>query len=415
MGPYLTKVTEDAAGADGFVSFLGINIRDSAWFPAVITTSVLIQIFLLPIVGAVADRARSKRALLALFAGIGSVSTMLMFFVRNGHFELGGLLLIVANVAFGASIVVYNAFLPEISTPDERDAISARGWALGYLGGFILLLLNLVLFSAHDSFGLTEREAVRLCLLSAGVWWALFATIPLRRLVDRPPVHLGGEPDGRGLGVVSSAFRQLRHTLSDLRNYPQTLWFLLAYLCFNDGIQTAIAFSATYGSKELGLADETLIQAILLVQLVAFLGALLLGRIARTRGAKNTILGSLVVWTVVVFYAFVIPSGDKLQFFLLAAAIGVVLGGSQALSRSLFSQFIPFGREAEYFGLYEISDRATSFVGSLMITVTLQLTGSYRLAILGLVVFFVVGFGLLTKVDVPRGIREAGNEVPVVV
>ncbi len=415
MGPYLTKVAEDAAGADGFVSFLGIRIRDSAWFPAVITTSVLIQIFVLPVVGAVADRARSKRALLALFAGIGSVSTMLMFFVRDGHFALGGLLLIVANVAFGASIVVYNAFLPEISTPDERDAISARGWALGYLGGFILLLLNLVLFSAHDSFGVTEREAVRICLLSAGLWWALFATIPLRRLVDRPPVHLSGEPAEHPGGVVSSAFRQLRHTLSDLRNYPQTLWFLLAYLCFNDGIQTAIAFSATYGSKELGLADESLIQAILLVQLVAFLGALLLGRIAETRGAKNTILGSLVVWTIVVFYAFVIPSGDKLQFFLLAAAIGVVLGGSQALSRSLFSQFIPFGREAEYFGLYEISDRATSFVGSLMITLTLQITGSYRLAILGLVVFFVVGFGLLTKVDVPRGIREAGNEVPAVV
>ena len=131
MGPYLTKVTEDAAGADDFVSFLGVRIRDSAWFPAVITTSVLIQIFLLPVVGAVADRARSKRALLALFAGIGSVSTMLMFFVRDGHFELGGLLLIVANVAFGASIVVYNAFLPEISTPDERDAISAAAgrWA----------------------------------------------------------------------------------------------------------------------------------------------------------------------------------------------------------------------------------------------------------------------------------------------
>lgn len=414
MGPYLTTVTEDAAGTDGYVTVLGIQVRDSAWFPAMITTSVLIQVFLLPVVGAVADRARSKRLLLGLFAAIGSVATMLMFFVRDGHFAVGGLLLVVANIAFGASIVVYNAFLPEVATPDERDAVSARGWALGYLGGFILLLLNLVLFSAHDSFGLTEGEAVRLCLLSAGVWWALFATIPLRRLVDRPPVHLQGEP-GDAPGVVVGAFQQLRHTLSDLRNYPQTLWFLLAYLCFNDGIQTAIAFSATYGSKELGLEDETLIQAILLVQLVAFLGALLLGRIARSRGAKNTILGSLVVWTIVVFYAFLIPSGNILQFFLLAGAIGIVLGGSQALSRSLFSQFIPFGREAEYFGLYEISDRATSFVGSLMITVTLQVTDSYRLAILFLVFFFIVGFGLLTKVDVPRGIREAGNEVPAVV
>ena len=208
MGPDLTTVTEDAAGPDGYVTVLGIQVRDSAWFPAMITTSVLIQVFLLPVVGAVADRARSKRLLLGLFAGIGSVATMLMFFVRDGHFALGGLLLVVANIAFGASIVVYNAFLPEVATPDERDAVSARGWALGYLGGFILLLLNLVLFSAHDSFGLTEGEAVRLCLLSAGVWWALFATIPLRRLVDRPPVHLQGEP-GDAPGVVVGAFRQL--------------------------------------------------------------------------------------------------------------------------------------------------------------------------------------------------------------
>jgi MFS transporter, UMF1 family len=416
LGPYLTSVTEDAADANGFVQVLGVGIRDSAFFPAMITVSVLLQVILLPIVGAVADRASSKRRLLALFAGIGSVATMAMYFVRDGRFELGGLLLVTANVAFGASIVVYNAFLPEISTADERDQVSARGWALGYFGGFILLLLNLILFTLHDTFGLTEGEAVRLCLLSAGVWWALFATIPLRRLRDRPPVAVVASEDERGsLGVAMGAFRQLVGTIRALRKYPQTLWFLLAYLCFNDGIQAAIAFSATYGSKELDLEDETLIQAILLVQLVAFFGALLLGRIARTRGAKRTILGSLVVWTVVVLYAVVIPPGAVLAFFILAAAIGIVLGGSQALSRSLFSQFIPLGREAEYFGLYEISDRATSFVGSLMITLTLQITGSYRLAILGLVVFFIVGFVLLARVDVRRGIHEAGNVVPAVV
>ncbi len=414
LGPYLTEVTEVAAGPDGFVDVLGVSVRDSAWFPAMITTSVFLQVFILPIVGAIADRARSKRVLLALFAGIGSVSTMLMFFVRDGHFLAGGLLLVVANVAFGASIVVYNSFLPEIATPDERDTVSARGWALGYLGGFVLLLLNLILFTAHESFGLSEGEAVRLCLLSAGVWWAVFTLIPLRRLVDRPPTHLV-EPVGGSGGVVRGAFRQLVRTLKDLRNYPQTLWFLLAFLLFNDGIQAAIAFSATYGSEELELEQETLILAIVVVQLVAFAGALLLGRIARTRGAKRTILGSLVVWTLVVLYAAVIPTGAVGLFFVLAVAIGLVLGGSQALSRSLFSQFIPVGREAEYFGLYEISDRATSFVGSLMITVVLQLTGSYRLAILGLVAFFILGFVLLVRVDVPRGIREAGNEVPAVV
>ena len=307
LGPYLTSVTEDAAGPDGFVDVLGFGVRDSAWFPAMITVSVLLQVFILPVVGAVADRSPSKRRLLALFAGVGSGATMLLFFVRDGHFIAGGLLLVLANVAFGASIVVYNAFLPEISTPDERDTVSARGWALGYLGGFILLLLNLVLFSTYESLGLSKGEAVRICLLSAGVWWALFALIPLRRLVDRPPVHvLGGEHDGP---VVRGAFKQLGRTLADLRLFPQTLLFLVAFLLFNDGIQAAIAFSATYGSEELELEEQTLILAILVVQLVAFFGALLLGRIARTQGAKKTILGSLVVWTVVVFYAAVIPAG----------------------------------------------------------------------------------------------------------
>lgn len=412
LGPYLTDVAENAAGPDGFVDVLGLSVRDSAWFPAMITISVFLQIFVLPVVGAWADRARSKRALLALFAYVGAGATMALYFVHGTRFVLGGVLLVVANVAFGASIVVYNAFLPEIAGPDDRDAVSARGWALGYAGGAVLLVANLALYTMRDSLGVSEGAAVRISLLSAGVWWALFAIIPLRRLVDRPPVHPVSADGGSAL---SAGFRQLGGTIRDLFGYRQTLLFLVAYLLYNDGIQAAIAFSATYGTEELGLDQDVLILAILLVQVVAFGGALLLGRIAQAVGAKRTVLGSLVVWIFVVAYAAVLPAGSAVQFYVLAAAIGVVLGGSQALSRSLFSQFIPLGREAEYFGLYEISDRATSMVGSLLITATLQMTGSYRLAIVGLVVFFVAGALVLARVDVRRGIREAGNEVPAIV
>ncbi len=412
LGPYLTDVTENAAGADGFVEVLGFSVRASAWFPAMITLSVFLQLLVLPVVGALADRAPSKRRLLALFAYAGAGATMLMYLVEGDRFLLGGFLLVVANVAFGASIVVYNAFLPEIAGPDDRDAVSARGWALGYAGGAILLVLNLVLYTMRDSFGVSEGMAVRISLLSAGLWWALFALIPLRRLVDRPPVHLVPADGG---GALGAGFRQLAGTVRDLFGYRQTVLFLVAYLLYNDGIQAAIAFSATYGTEELDLDQDVLILAILLVQVVAFGGALALGRVAQRAGAKRTVLGALVVWIAVVAYAAVLPAGSAVQFYVLAAAIGVVLGGSQALSRSLFSQFIPLGREAEYFGLYEISDRATSMIGSLLITATLQVTGSYRLAIVGLVVFFVAGALVLSRVDVRRGILEAGNTVPAVV
>ena len=171
LGPYLTDVTKAAANPDGFVSVLGVSVRATAWFPAMVTLSVLLQILTLPVVGALADRSPSKRRLLAVFAYLGAAATMALFFVRDGGFVLGGALFVLANVAFGASVVAYNAFLPEIAGPDERDSVSARGWAMGYLGGATLLVANLILYSFRDSLGLSEGEAVRLCLFSAGAWW----------------------------------------------------------------------------------------------------------------------------------------------------------------------------------------------------------------------------------------------------
>ena len=201
-----------------------------------------------------------------------------------------------------------------------------------------------------EDFGLTEREAARWCLFSAGLWWAVFTVIPMLRLVNRPPYHVVAAEGW----VVTAGFRQLGRTLRELVTFKITVLFLVAYLLYNDGIQAAIAFAATFGSEELGFDDEILIGAILLVQIVAFFGALALGRIAARKGAKATVLGALVVWAAVVAYAFVIPAGNVPLFFLLAAAIGFVLGGSQALSRSLFSHLIPGGREAEYYAVYEV-------------------------------------------------------------
>jgi UMF1 family MFS transporter len=212
--------------------------------------------------------------------------------------------------------------------------------------------------------------------------------------------------------VITAGFRQLGHTLRGARAYPQTLAFLVAYLVYNDGIQSVISLAAVYGVEELDLEQGTIISAILLVQFVAFLGALLLGMLARRFGAKRVILASLVMWTVTVSLAYFLARGVAWQFFALAALIGLVLGGSQALSRSLFAQMIPRGREAEYFGLYEISERGTSWLGALTFGLVYSATGSYRYSIFSLVTFFAIGFFLLSRVDVRRAIRDSGNEQP---
>jgi len=407
LGPYLTTVAENAAGAGVNVHPLGIPMRAGSFFPYILSLSVGLQVFVLPLVGALADRTRHRKRLLGTFAYVGAFATMGLYFLRGERYLLGGGLTIVANVAFGAALVVYNAFLPDLAAPDERDQVSSRGWAAGYLGGGLLLAANLALYSLRDQLSIAEGTAVRVSLLSAGAWWALFTLVPMRHLTDRPrPAPADHRPG------LAGGFLQLRTTIREARQYPRTLLFLGAYLLFNDGIQSVIALSATFGEKELRLGTTTLIVAILVVQIVAFGGALLLGRLARTFGAKRVILASLVVWALVVGVGYVLPAERPLEFFALATGIGLVLGGTQALSRSLFSQLIPKGKEAEYFGLYEISERGTSWLGPALFGLALQLTGSYRIALSSLVVFFVAGFALLTRVDVPRAILEAGNEAP---
>lgn len=406
LGPYLSDVAKRAADSSGYVHPLGISVRSGSFFPYVVALSVVLQVLVLPVTGALADRRGRKKPLFAGFAYAGALATVGLYFLNGTNYLLGGALFVIANIAYGSYNVIGNAWLPEIAEPGERDRVSSAGYAFGYVGGGLLLVAHLVLFTAHDSLGLTKSEAVRIALASAGVWWMVFV-IPALRGLPRGTGHATSGP------VLAGTFAQLRGTLVSLvREYPVTFAFLIAFLVYNDGIQTVITLAATYGSEELKLDQQVLIQAVLLVQFVAFGGALLLGRLARRYGTKRTVLASLVAWVATIGAGYALQAGQALQFYLLAAAIGLVLGGSQALSRSLFTHLIPKGREAEYFGLYEISDKGTSWLGPFVFGLALQLTGSYRSAIVSLVVFFVAGFVLLLAVNVPRGIREAGNRVP---
>lgn len=402
LGPYVTELARSAAGPDGMARFLGLSIAPASFMGFAISLSVLLQVFFLPILGAIADYSHIRKQMLMLFATMGASATIAMFFVTAPVWWLGGVLFVFANLCFGASMVFYNAYLPDIASPEQRDRVSSFGWAMGYLGGGLLLLFNLIFFQFHDALGISSGMAVRINLASAGLWWLGFSTFTWRRLRSRRPQReLPAETSYFRVG-----FKQLGQTLKELRLFPQTVRFLIAYLIYNDGVQTVIAMSAIFGAEELGLDVGTLSMVILIVQFVAFFGALFFGWLAGKIGAKRALVTSLVIWSVVVIYAYGFLF-DAAGFFILGVAVGTVLGGSQALSRSLFSQMIPIGREAEYFSLYEISERGTSWLGPFVFAIVNQFTGNLRLAILSVILFFVVGLVLLILTNTVEAIAEA--------
>jgi len=411
LGPYLTGIAKAAAESLGegntFVYPLGIKVDYGSFFAYVVALSVGLQMVFLPILGAIADYSHRKKQMLALFAYIGAFATIGLYFLEGTNYLLGGGLFVLANLSYGASIVFYNSFLPDIASAEDRDRVSSVGWAIGYLGGGLLLALNLYLFSKANAFGITQGHAVRISLASSGLWWALFTLIPLATLKNRLPAK---EPPP-GQHYIATGFKQLRHTITGARRYRQTLLFLIAYLLYNDAIQAVIALASVFGAEELKLEQSTLVQVILMVQFAAFFGSLLFNWVAKATGSKRAIVVSLILWTGVLVYAYAFLQ-TKLQFFILGAVIAIVLGGSQALSRSVYSLMIPKGQEAEYFSLYEVSDKGTGWLAFLLFGLVRQFTGSYRAAILSLVVFFIVGLALLVRVNVREAAIEAGNEAP---
>ncbi len=472
LGPYLSSLAAAAArgSPDGLARFLGLPIAPDSFLPFCIAFSVVFQAGFLPILGAIADYSHRRKRLLQLFATIGALATMLLFFVQGDLWWLGGVLFIIANLAFGAAVVFYNAYLPDIASEQNRDQVSSFGWAMGYLGGGLLLVLNLALFLSRGALGIDSGLAVRINLASAGVWWFGWSFWTWRTLRSRrAPRQLP-----HGTSLLRVAFRQLGETtgiapqwiavllLSPLlvlvllpmvvlfglaieiafltmlgpivmiglflwgkrRQLPETAKFLLSYLIYNDGVQTVIAVSAVFAAAPverggLGIPTERLTLLILMIQFIAFLGALFFGRLSSRLGVKRALVASLILWSAVVIYAwlglrdfdtqvFGLPRAEA-EFWLLGALIAIVLGGSQALSRSLFSLMIPQEKEAEFFSIYEISERGTSWLGPFVFAVVNQALGNLRPAILSVVLFFVVGLAIFLTVNVQRAARESGR------
>jgi len=410
LGPYLTALAQEAVGDNGTVATLGSMgvVTAKSLFPYCVSLSVFLQVFLLPVLGAIADYTSLKKRLMATLCYSGVAATCLLSFVAGRSYLTVGALFVAANLCFGASNVLYNAFLNDITTAERRDQVSSRGYALGYLGGGLLLAVNLALVLNAGAFGLSRDLAVRVSLLSAGLWWGAFGALTFARLRARPAPL--GPPPGRS--AVAASLAQVAATIRELQRLPQTLRFLMAYMLYNDGIQTVISTASVFLAQELfvarGLpADESfLIGLVLMIQFIAFFGALLFERIARIVQTKNAILISLVLWTGVIVYSYRFLETTR-QAWVMGGVIAIVLGGSQALSRSLFSLMIPPGREASFFGLYEISERGTSWIGPLIFGMVAGATNSYRQAILSLVALLLGGMLLLAFTDTDRAVAEA--------
>jgi UMF1 family MFS transporter len=322
-------------------------------------------------------------------------------------------LFIVSNLSAGASIVFYNSYLTDITTEDQRDKVSSWGFAAGYASGALVLILNFIFLKYCESFGVSTGLAVRICLLTAGLWWGGFSLITFSRLKKRQPARVA--PEGKNL--IAAGIGELIETFRELFKLKHTLTFLIGYLLYNDGIQTVITSSAVFISQELFVAQgketdrSALLIAFLIAQIVGFFGAITFERIARWTNSKTAIIISLVIWSGIVIYAFGFLQ-TLTQAYIMSGLIGFVLGGSQALSRSLFSQMIPAGRESAFFGIYEISERGTSWIGPIVFGLVAQLTNSYRPAILALIVFFVLGMIILFFTNTTKAIHEAGQHTP---
>jgi UMF1 family MFS transporter len=399
LGPYLLTLAEDNGGVD----LGGWTVAPASFFPFAVSLSALVQVIVLPMIGAVADHTDHKKALMMSMAYFASAVTAAMFLITGTTVVLGGVLFILASVGYGAAGVVYNSYLPEIAPPEQRDRVSSGGFAYGYLGGGLWLAINFVLIAQLDDTAL----AVRLSLGGTGLWAAIFIFgFTQRHLRSRAAARTKPPSDG----WVRFSVRSIITTGREMRRrYPVTFRYLLAYLIFNDGILTVIAVATSFAADELNAEAETLLLLVLLIQFVAVPGAIGFGRLAERFGSKRSLLWNLAVWVCLVVYAYLqLDSIPKL--WVMGTVLAFVLGGSQAISRSLYSQMIPADREAEYFGFYEIASRGTSWIGPAAFGIVNQITGSQRQAILSLILFFVVGIALLFPIDVRRGMADVGQD-----
>jgi len=385
---FVSLVPKEGAGISIF-GFTHIFRASSLWGYAV-SCSMLFVAITSPYFGSLADRWSNHRKFLLIYCLLGSLCTSLLSFSTPGRYLFTLILFILANIGFAGGNVFYNAFLPKLASKSQLDRLSSKGFAYGYIGGGIALLLVFGIIQGYSFLGFSDKGAAsRAGFLLTGIWWFIFS-IPTYRYVHVPASPIMVDKLHRGIRGYLQIF-------SEIAKYPSLLLFLGAFLFYNDGIQTIIVVAAIFAREELGLSQGTILSCFLMIQFVAMPGTLLFGHLAEVYGAKRSLYLALVLFIIVTLFAYFMDTAW--EFWLLGFVIAIILGGSQAVSRSLFSSLIPKGKHAEFFGFYAISAKFASVFGPLTFALIIDLTGSARLSILSLTFFFIIGILLLTKVD----------------
>ncbi|WLD94033.1 MFS transporter [Alkalihalobacillus sp. AL-G] len=364
--------------------------------------AVLIVALLAPVLGAIADYSNSKMKFLRFFAYMGMLASILLAFVGEGDYLLASFLLILGTIGFSGGNAFYDAFLPEIASRDEIDRISARGYAFGYLGGGVLLLVNLAMIMYPHLFFLPNKTvASQISFATVAIWWFVFSIPMFKNIKEKK--HEQQKMEGSYIGI---GFKRLKTTFKGIKQYKQLLLFLIAFWLFNDGISTIIKMATIYG-RDIGIGTTHLIGALLITQFVGIPFAFLFGYLAKRINAKRALYIALWTYVLIVFLGYFMETA--VHFFALAILVGFVQGGAQALSRSIFGSMVPDNKHGEFYGFYGISAKFSAIFGPFVFGLVGQLTGSSRLGIFSLVIFFLVGIFILSKVDIEQGKIEAGH------
>ncbi len=362
--------------------------------------SLIFLVLLSPILGSIADKIGRKKQFLRFFTYVGVIASLLMATIGPGEWKWAIFLVIIGTLAFACSTIFYDAFLPEIAVEKDRDMVSSRGYALGYVGSGILLAAQLLLIQKPDWFGLTTLAATQISFVTVGIWWFLFS-LPMFKHVKETQTRSSESI----LSLSKSSIRQVLQTIRELPRYPQLLRFLIAFWFFNDGINTIIKMATIYG-REIGIGTSDLILALLITQFVGIPCTLIFGKFAGRFGSKQILISTLIIYLIIVMLGYGMT--NAFHFYALAILVGMVQGGSQALARSIYSQLVPIGRNAEFFGFYGLSGKFSAIFGPFVFGFAGQLTGSSRFGILSLAIFFIIGIVLLWGMDIRKGRQQAG-------
>jgi UMF1 family MFS transporter len=378
----------------------------TARFGLITTVSMLVVALLAPVLGAVADYTGIKKKLLGVFLGVGLVACTAMAFISEGGWRFALLVFFVGNIGVSGSLVFYDSLLPHVATPDETDRVSSAGYAMGYVSGGVLLLINLAWILQPALFGFSDAAAAtKASFISVAVWWAVFS-IPLFRNVPEPATTPGAQAGS----AIRAAFSRLGRTFHEVRRFRHAFLLFIAMLLYQDGIQTIIRMGAVYGA-EMGIAQTAQIGAYVMVQFVGIPFAFLFGSLGSKLGTKRCIFIAIAVYALATIVGYFMTS--VVHFYALAFLIAMVQGGSQALSRSLFARMIPRDRTSEFFGFFAVAERFATVFGPAIFTASVLITGSSRTAILAILVLFIAGAGVLALVDEEEGMRAAASSQPL--